>query len=260
MTEHKNNYIWYGLFGEPYKGIEPAFFNTENLSWTKILENNAQTIIDELKVVFQEKNGILKPYFSEDMQSKKNNWRTIGFYFWGKKNHAINKMFPKTSRILKQIPNIISASINMLEAHSEIKPHFGDTNAIYRCHFGLQIPEGLPLCGFKVENEWRRWEEGKILVFLDAYTHSSINDTDKNRFILLIDVIRPEFVDNKTKICSFVLTMLTMYRISEVFPVIKKLANLPAWALKIMFSPLQLLWLLYVPIQNRIGFIWNRAV
>jgi aspartyl/asparaginyl beta-hydroxylase (cupin superfamily) len=255
--DHKySSKIWYGIFGKPYEGIEPAYFETTGKDWAEVLEKNSAKIIAELSILFEQKNNLLTPYFAQEMQSNKTNWRTVGFFFWGKKNHDVNRMFPETAKILRQIPHLVSASVNMLEPNSIIKAHFGDTNAVYRCHLGLKIPDGLPKCGFKVKEEWRAWENGKLLIFLDAHTHSAQNNSEYPRFILLLDVMRPEFTQKKNVICSFVLAMLTMYRISEFFPFIKKLSHLPDWALKLILLPIQIIWLIYTPVQNKIGYMW----
>ncbi|CAN5147076.1 hypothetical protein BH09BAC5_BH09BAC5_25260 [soil metagenome] len=68
---------------------------------------------------------------------------------------------------------MLSAGISRLAPHTEIQPHFGDTNMIARCHFGLSIPSGLSECGIQENDKKREWEEGKWLVFCDAHQHST---------------------------------------------------------------------------------------
>jgi aspartyl/asparaginyl beta-hydroxylase (cupin superfamily) len=102
------------------------------------LTSNYATIRKELEPLMDVNNVDLKPYFDDDIQFPPKNWKTIGFYFWGKKNEKTCERFPKTHEILSQLPGIVSASFNMLEPQSHIKPHFGDTNAVYRAHLGIK--------------------------------------------------------------------------------------------------------------------------
>lgn len=121
--------------------------------------------------------------------------------------------FPLTSSLLNKYPQIISASFNLLEPQSTILPHCGDTNAIYRCHLGLDIPAQLPDCGFRVNSEKRSWQNGEWLIFLDAYNHEAWNNSLQARYILVIDVMRDEFIEQKQAVCSTVLTSLFMQNV-----------------------------------------------
>jgi aspartyl/asparaginyl beta-hydroxylase (cupin superfamily) len=208
--------LWFRTSGLAYVGKEPAFFNPADFDWAKYIMSNWQTIRDEMQPIIDEKtNSILRPYFEEGVQYPPKNWKTESFYFWSRANRPMIKMFPKTHAIIKEVPGLVSASINLLEPGSKINAHYGDTNAIYRCHLGLKIPKALPQCGFKVKNEERAWEEGNFLIFLDAYTHEAFNYSNDKRYILLIDVLRPEFKSKKYLICSQVLGATALYNITN---------------------------------------------
>ena len=114
---------------------------------------------------------------------------------------AINSC-PVTINILNNIPGLISASVSILEPGARINPHYGDTDAIIRCHLGLKIPAGLPSCGFRVGYEDRSWEQGKLLMFNDAAYHKAWNETDQTRIVLLFDIIRIQHEKQKKWICS----------------------------------------------------------
>ena len=105
---------------------------------------------------------------------------------------------------------------------SKIIPHCGDTNSVYRCHFGLKVPAGLPSCGIKVKGQERRWEQGKWLVFMDAFVHETFNATQEERIILLMDVLRPEYTAKRTWITSVVLTSLFLQKRATIFSFINK--------------------------------------
>ena len=255
----KEAYLWYGFLGTPYAGPEPNFFDPKNYDWAAYVEIHWQEIMNELNVLFDdEQNTMLKPYFEDKLQYPPANWKTESFCYWGKKNHRMCRLFPQTYKILKGIPGLVSASVNLLEPGSKILPHFGDTNGIYRCHLGMKIPGTLPECGFTVGGEARPWQEGKLLIFLDAFNHEAQNLTTQKRYILLFDVVRPEFAAQKYKMCTHVLAMLSLYWILNKFPSLTKLAeNWSERTREAFLIPLQIIWWLYLPIQNSLMGIFR---
>ena len=75
---------------------------------------------------------------------------------------------------------------------ASIAPHYGACNLKLRCHFPLFAPEEAVLC---VADDARQWEEGKMIVFDDAYEHEAANlSPDKERVIILIDIWHPDLV------------------------------------------------------------------
>ncbi|MHB8258782.1 MAG: aspartyl/asparaginyl beta-hydroxylase domain-containing protein [Bacteroidia bacterium] len=209
--------LWFSLydFSFDYKGNENPYIEAENFDWALALAEKADAIKKELEQYLASNN--LKSYFNSSMVSKKDSWKTISLKTWGVELFKNQKHFPITTALIAKYPQIVSASFNLLEPNSKIVPHCGDTNAIYRCHLGLIIPAGLPECGFKVKNESKSWEDGKWLIFMDAYTHEAWNDTDKERYIFLIDVVRNEFLPRKKFVCSTVLTSLFLQKRAEKY-------------------------------------------
>ena len=55
---------------------------------------------------------------------------------------------------------------------------------ILRCHLGVDVP---PECYLNVGDKRQHWQTGKVLVFDDTFCHSAINNSDKQRVILLLD-------------------------------------------------------------------------
>jgi len=208
---------WFSIydFSFSYKGDEPAFIDSKQFDWANDIENNVAEIKSELSSYL--KNYKLQSYFNTSMVSKKNSWKTIALKTWSIQLFKNQKQFPKTIDLLNKYPQIVSASFNMLDAKSSILPHCGDTNAIYRCHLGLDIPVGLPDCGFKVKEEIKAWGNNKWLIFMDAYKHEAWNNSSKERYILLIDVIRDEFMEQKQLVCSTVLTSLFLQKRNEKY-------------------------------------------
>lgn len=191
---------------------DDTYYNAGNLDWAKLLEDNFEIIQAEILNFISKNEKQFEPYFATEMMNEPNKWQTIGFLFWGLNDESRIKQCPKIFELLKKIPGLISFSINKMEAHSEIKAHYGDTNSIYRCHFPIIVPAQLPDTGFQVGYEERSWEPGKLLIFNDAAYHKGWNKSDKERIILMIDIIRPEYLWQKKWICSLVLSSLLIQK------------------------------------------------
>lgn len=214
--------LWFSLYDRGiYKGDEPSFYKTEDISFTKLIEDNYPIIKKELENYLSQHQ--LQTYFNSSMVEEFGTWKTISLKWWGIKFNENYKYFPQTLRIINSIDGLVSASFNKLEPNGKIKPHCGDTNTIYRCHLGLEIPDKIPACGFRVRDEWRSWEEGKLMVFVDAVNHEAINLSDRNRFIFSFDVIRPEFRNKRYYICSVVMTSLFLQNRAESLRLLYKL-------------------------------------
>jgi len=209
---------WYNVFGGRYTGEQPPFYNREELPWVQVLEDNWETIRDEVTELMQEKPARLRPYFiNKSMSFPPKKWKTMGLYFWKFTMHDNCRKCPETVKLMKQIPNLTSCSLSVLEPGSNINPHQGDTDAIIRCHLGLSVPATLPDCGFQVSKEIRPWENGKALPFCDAHTHTAWNHSTNRRLILIIDVIRPEYAKQENMICAHVLASSVLQMLYQRF-------------------------------------------
>ena len=199
---------WYAYNGGSFKGDEPFFYDTKDFPWVERIESQWQVVRDEMMTLTQEHSDRLVPYANHAMTSKPNKWKTFGFQFWTIESRENCGKCPKTWELIQSIPNSIAGSFNLLEGSSTIKPHRGDTNAIIRCHLGLDVPAPLPECGFRVGDETRSWENGKLLMFCDAQPHTAWNNTKEKRYILLFDVMRPEYARRTKQVSSNVLAAI----------------------------------------------------
>lgn len=222
---------WYNIYNvhDEYHGTEPPFANPDEFPWTKEFEANHEAIFAELQEYL--KNHNLIGYFIKSMVSRENSWKTIPLRTWGIQQYKNQEKFPFTYSIIKKYPQILSSSFNLLESNSRIHPHLGDTNTIYRCHLGLEIPAGIPDCAFRVKEDVRPWQKGKWLMFIDAYNHEAYNNSNRDRFIFVVDVVRDEFESKKKKICATVMTSLFLQKRWQKY---KFLKNLSPTAIRIL--------------------------
>ncbi len=214
---------------EDFKGTEPSFFDITEKPWKKLLEDNYSVILDEFQQIVNEHNKNLVPYFNKTLASQPESWTVFPLIFWSKAYPENCKKAEKTLKIAKQINGLMSCGFSILKANSRIKPHFGDSNVMYRCHLTLKTPGKLPEIGFRVNKETIAWENGKLIAFCDAYQHEVWNNTDEDRWILIIDILREEFIDEKIKICKLVnATLWWQLKFQKNY----FMKHLPKWARK----------------------------
>lgn len=198
--------LWFSDKGPECPDIVPSFYDPKDFPELKPLEDHFLEILDEILALVSETE--VKPYMDHSM-TKGNNWRTRGIVFWDYWDKEIAKRCPKTWAVLSNIPGLSTASINVLEANTDILPHIGDTNAVVRGHLPLVVPsKDSSQCGFRVQTENRAWEEGKLLLFPDSSRHSAWNHTQHPRMLLLFDIIKPEFREKRRYISSRVLSKI----------------------------------------------------
>lgn len=254
QTSKETNKItqpWYSVWGDRYNGNQPPFYNREDLSWTKVMEDNWELMRDELLQLIEDKPDRLQPYFiNKTMAFPPRQWKTMGLYFWRYKIHRNCRRCPETLKIIKSIKHISSFSISVLEAGSNINPHQGDTDAIIRCHLGLVVPGALPDLGFQVGSKIKTWEVGKCLPFCDAITHTAWNHTNKRRIIINFDVVRPEFIHKKNRICAHVLASSGIQMLYPKFPSLK---NKSGYWRKTIYHLIRVMTLILLPLQRISG-------
>lgn len=160
--------------------VPTSFFAATQFPFTKNLEDNWPAIYRELESL-QGKNFI---DWSERYLYKEG-WTTFGLYGFGIKIEKNCHLCPETSKLLEQIPNLVTAGFSSLRAGTSIAPHTGYPDGVLRCHLGLIIPGDE--CGIRVGAETRHWEAGKCLVFDDTLEHEAWNNSARTRVVLLLD-------------------------------------------------------------------------
>lgn len=207
--------IWYAFRHKSYAGVLPKFYDANDFEWSKLIIQNYSSIRKEMDEYINQHPELLQPYFNSTLVEKLKSWKTSNFLFWGKEVEQNCSKIPFTHSLFQQIPGLTSLGISVLEAGARIKPHHGDTNAIIRCHLGLTIPADAPISALKVDEELKGWQEGKLLMFCDAWKHEAWNNSDKTRYVLIFDVIHPNYLEQKKEICSNVLSWLDLQSVYE---------------------------------------------
>ena len=122
-------------------------------------------------------------------------WSALFLCENGKPDEALIARCPATWAAVNEAPLARipgwgpTVMFSLLKAGARIEPHTGMFNTRLVCHLPLLVPEG---CTFRVGNEIRPWEEGKLLIFDDTIEHEAWNDSLEDRVVLIFDIWRPE--------------------------------------------------------------------
>lgn len=178
--------------------------------WVRHLEDNWETILNELKQVThqedieQKGNNIWVPPVVEAANAYGPDWRTLVLQdrVWDPVN---TKLFPKTTEILQDkdfdVPSV-EAFFARQAPDTGIKLHTDDCNFILTMHLALSAPKQQSW--IEVAGQRRYWENGKALVFNTSFFHQTMNESkDEDRMVLLIRFWHPQLTQNEREALSF---------------------------------------------------------
>jgi aspartyl/asparaginyl beta-hydroxylase (cupin superfamily) len=178
------------------------FYDRSDFDWAPAVEAATEAIRDELLSVMATGIGDFQPYIRPDPnQSRshplfnKTDWGALFFVENGKLSEEVIARCPETWKAVQAAPMPWidgwepTAMFSLLRAGTRIPPHTGTHNTRLICHLPLVVP---PNCGFRVGNQVREWEVGKLLVFDDTIEHEAWNDSSEDRVVLIFGIWRPE--------------------------------------------------------------------
>ncbi|MDB5679734.1 aspartyl/asparaginyl beta-hydroxylase domain-containing protein [Sphingomonas bacterium] len=186
------------------------FYEREEFDWVETIEAAAGDMLEELRDALAD-NAPFKPYFesredrpSYDFHGLLDNpaWSTLYLFENGAPVADNVARFPKTFAALQHAPaphitvRAPSMLFSLLQGGARIAPHNGMINTRLICHLPLIVPPG---CGFRVGNETREWEVGRVMIFDDSIEHEAWNDSDQDRVIVIFDIWRPELTDDERR-------------------------------------------------------------
>lgn len=168
---------------------------SEDHEWARPLEEAFPIIREELLALMEKQGMGFQKYLAEDDQIIRG-WNTFNFFFFGKKFEENCVLCPKTTAILESLPRFEKDHImfSALNPHAHIPLHYGPMNGILRVHLPLIVPDG---CYLRVGPEERKVEEGKLMVFDDAFWHEAVNHTDHLRVVLFLNFWHPCFSEEE---------------------------------------------------------------
>src|SRR5579864_1081104 len=127
--------------------------------------------------------------FFEDKIIPDDKWTKIYLKWYDNPPSYSYHLFPKTMALLDQDKNIKLAMFSALAPGARILPHRGPFRGCIRIHLCLVGPNSDD-CNMKVDGKQYVWKEGEMVAFDDTYLHSVVNDSQKERIVLFLDVKR----------------------------------------------------------------------
>jgi len=253
MTWPPNEKLLVHIRESKYDGLLPYYYPAHLFPELEPLKANWQAIRDEV-LQYEKSHGHIKGLntYSPPELSSDVSWSNIYLENFMWRFHKNRKFFPFICGVLDAIPNCTLAAISVLSPHSTIKPHYGDTNGIIRCHLGLIIPEKYPACGIRVGNEEKGWTEGEMIFFSEAHLHTTWNNSDKRRYVLVVDIVPQFMAERKAEICSKVLGAQTFVYFENKIPLLKKISEKTLGKVHLVVSAL---WRIFLPVQRRLKFL-----
>jgi aspartyl/asparaginyl beta-hydroxylase (cupin superfamily) len=206
------NKAYFNVHQDLYASDEPPFYDCSKIDEVRQIEAHFSAIHAEMTCVLEDANLCSKA-FNKRAYAKEENWSQIELKLYGLHYPDKINLFPQTFALINQIEGVSSIYFSFLEKQSAIQPHNGDTDAFYRIHLGIQIPDGLPSCGLEVAGQKTGWEVGKCIDFNDISFHKSWNLSNEQRVVLIVDLLRPEFSNEYKKINAGVIATLIHSRL-----------------------------------------------
>ncbi len=180
---------------------DATFFPLERFPWVGHVEDNWETILQELQAVLADRDAL--PNFQDISKDQieitdDDRWKTFFLYGYGFEAKLGVEMCPRTAALMREIPGMTTAMFSILSPRKHILDHRGPYKGVLRYHLGLIVPQDAGQCRIRVGEDIRHWEAGKSMVFDDTFNHEVWNDTDETRVVLFVDVMRPlPFPENK---------------------------------------------------------------
>jgi aspartyl/asparaginyl beta-hydroxylase (cupin superfamily) len=179
------------------------FYDPARFDWVPGIEAAASRIAQELTALLSEGLAGFRPYIQSAANQPRagdrhlvdnDDWSALFLCENGERSDAVIARCPAAWDAVQAAPlpyivNSPTVMFSLLKAGARIAPHTGTHNARLTCHLPLIVPPG---CRFRVGNDVREWEFGKMMIFDDTIEHEAWNDSDEDRFVLIFDIWRPE--------------------------------------------------------------------
>jgi beta-hydroxylase len=172
----------------------PRVYDNAMFPWAAEIEGEWQTIRGELNHILLRTEDLPSVQdISTDAVSitQDRGWKMFLLVAYGVKSEPNIRLCPETWRIVQKIPGLKTAMFSIFEPGKRLPPHRGPYNGVLRLHLGLIVPEPRDQSAIRVGPQVCHWQEGRALIFDDAYEHESWNGTKSARVVLFVDFVKP---------------------------------------------------------------------
>ena len=157
-------------------------------SWKKIRQEALNIGIDDIPSL-----GDIS--FDHGRIAADRRWKSFFLKGYGYRLGNNYRLAPVTAALIDRIPGLVTANFSVLEAGGHIPRHWGMTKGMLTYHLALKVPEAQTKCRMHLDSDTKvqtiYWEEGSSFIFDDMFNHEVWNDSDEDRYILLIQIRRP---------------------------------------------------------------------
>jgi aspartyl/asparaginyl beta-hydroxylase (cupin superfamily) len=192
------------------------FYDREAFGWVPLVEAAAADVRQEIETLLKAGTKGFRPYLQGESNRPRlddnhlldnPDWSAL---FLCENGRLFDETIARCTRTwqavqaapLPQIANSPTVMFSLLRPGAWIAPHTGTLNTRLICHLPLIVP---PNCRFRVGNEVREWEEGKLIIFDDTIEHEAWNDSSEDRVVLIFDIWRPELSEQERReVAAFV--------------------------------------------------------
>jgi len=171
--------------------IDKTFF-----AWIPALESRWRDIQAEATRIRTEDIPSLGDIsFDHGRIAKDRRWKSFFLEGYGYRLEGNCARAPITASLLDKVPGLVTATFSVLEAGGHIPRHRGMTKGMLTYHLALKVPGEREKCRMNIEGTDQLhtipWQEGESFIFDDICNHEVWNETDEDRYILLIQIKRP---------------------------------------------------------------------
>ncbi|WP_075639735.1 aspartyl/asparaginyl beta-hydroxylase domain-containing protein [Rhizobium oryziradicis] len=172
----------------------PPVYDNATFPWVAEVEKAYPAIRAELdKILVRQAELPSFQDISTDVKtiSTDNHWKTFFLLGFGLKSQQNIDACPETWKAMQNIPGLTTVMFSIFEPGKHLPAHRGPYNGVLRLHLGMIVPEQSERIAIRVKDQICNWQEGKVLIFDDAYEHEAWNHTDKTRVVLFVDFAKP---------------------------------------------------------------------
>jgi beta-hydroxylase len=117
-------------------------------------------------------------------------WKRFYLKWYGDAHPSAERLCPRTTALLRSIPNVSAAMFTTLPPGAVLNPHKDPYAGSMRYHLGLVTPNDDG-CYIEVDGQPYSWRDGESVIFDETFIHKAENRTNVERLILFCDVARP---------------------------------------------------------------------
>lgn len=171
-----------GMGANPHDANVKCYYDPGEFPFLEALESEWRSVRREVAALDS------SHFFDWPSDHHTGSWTAFGLYAMQRKLGENCELCPETTRLVEQVPGLVTAGFSALAPGTRILPHRDLSDVTLRCHLGLIVPTG---CRMRVGAETRGWVEGKWLVFDGAVEHEVWHDGTSPRIVLLLDFLKP---------------------------------------------------------------------